>query len=529
MHRKNVTVYFLGEKYTFSKDIITYKNELADFGEMNQELATSMFETCTNIDRIPSNVSKIMFLEFLSIGYSFVLKLHDYDIYDVSVDDVIGIRPEIFNPETCYDAAVNEGVKLFYKGLMDLEIEKNEALNEQEEKYVIQSHDAEMERDSKVKGTGFGVVTNNMINFAIWAAMEDQTREEQFADADADYHDELDLISGSLETETQNRLHEYEKNVWSPHLLKSATLIINSLFDKYIDILIEHGKLESETLFFTNYNMSQSILEMIDDSEYRPKILKAAMLSCPYNPNVYKLAIDSSNVEEIAKCAKTFKVAEGIVCDYQTECRTLALDDTLSEKELKEKTSLYLKAISLMNGNLTDEDVINIHRNIIQDKISQYADFSDDKFNLKIKEYIRTLHLLSNIAKNEISEEELRQYIKQKLLIDIFSENGQADWVIYKDSILHTVERISRDVKNYWIRIICAIFDYLSKKKEYEDYDAFATCNTNQIQNELNELSVFSFVRKKTLKRKMVQLQSNIDACKKNYIEAEKVYKILLP
>ena len=112
---------------------------------------------------------------------------------------------------------------------------------------------------------------------------------------------------------------------------------------------------------------------------------------------------------------------------------------------------------------------------------------------------------------------------------DIFSKNGEADWIIYKDQILHTVERILQDVKNYWLQIINAKLNYLSKKKEYDELYASATNNINEIQDELNSLNVFSFRRKKDLNRKKLHLKFRIDACKNNCIEAERVYKALLP
>ena len=507
MQHKNVSVYFLGEKYTFPKDVITYKNDQEYFKELMEDLLSFSLDTCSNIDDLSSNVSKLMFLEFLDIGYSCVNKLNDNDIYGISVDSLIGIRPEIFSPEICYAAATNDGVRQFYKELMDLEIEKSEALKEQEKSFEIQSYDAEIERDSKVTGTGIGVVTNDTTQFAAWAAMEDQTKEEQFSEADDEYHDELDSISDRLEMETHDRLHEFEQNYWIPNLKKSIELVMNILFQRYIDILIAHGKFEQEALLFTNFEMSNKILKMIDDSEYRPKILEAALLSCPINPEVYKLAMNSTNVEEIVKCAKVFKVENIIGFEYQTECRMTAQDDALSEKELKDKTSLFLKAISLIDNGLTEEDVLNIHRKIIQDKISQYANFSNDKLHLKIKEYIKSLHVFSSFTKDEISEENLEQCVKQKLLDDIFSKNGKADWIIYKDQILHTVERILQDVKNYWLQIINAKLNYLSKKKEYDELYASATNNINEIQDELNSLNVFSFRRKKDLNRKKLHLK----------------------
>lgn len=294
MNGQVLSIDIFEKHYELPRDIITYIDEHHRFEAYRQELLTYFMKDFCDYQNFPSSAERVSYEKFRHYGNLCVQSLIANDIYNATVDELVGSVPENYTWKYCRDASTNNGVKMFYEAMRDAVLETGNALLAQANAFLSQAQQAEAERDSKITGTGFGIITNDIIGFGVWAAMENSAIKKQASAANAQFRSEIDTIQRNLEHDSNIRLSKYGKEVWLPALKNSIDLFVISLFNKYMEILTSNGKFNSDALKHIDIAKSQSILQNIVTTSNKVGILDAAFLSCPFNPEIYDTGVPAS-------------------------------------------------------------------------------------------------------------------------------------------------------------------------------------------------------------------------------------------
>lgn len=528
MANEVLSIYIFEKHYELPKDIITYIEEHHRFEGYRQDLLAYFMKNFCDYQNFPSDAERVSYEKFRHYGNLCVQSLIASDIYNATIDELVGRTPENYTWKTCSDASTNDGVKMFFKALCDAVLEPAKALLEQMTSFMSQAQQAEAERDSKITGTGFGVITNDIIGFGVWAAMENSAIKKQASAAGAQFRSEIDTIQRNLENNSKVRLDKYGKEVWLPSLKNSIDLFVISLFNKYMEILISNGKFNPDALKYIDIAKSQSILQNIGTTSNKLGILDAAFLSCPFNPEIYDIAIGICNVEEIVRCAKIFGTDESLKIKFSDTCNKIATNPNYSETEIVEKIAPYISMVALLNGKAPEavqDEALNAHRSLVKDKIYKMASILQSSSENEIKAFIRSITATRIDELVGVSDKELRKLITSRVVGEIFKKDEPE---AYESVISQTVEKIALVVQNYLSKVSRAKADYLSKKNEYDKYSLSATEEIRRLNEQLSSLGIFSFSKKKELNAKINDIQGCIGKLKKASDVAEKAYRNLI-
>lgn len=528
MNSQVLSIDIFGKHYELPRDIITYIDEHHRFETYRQELLAYFMDNFYDYQNLSGEVERRTYEKFRHYGNLCVQKLIANNIFNVTVDELVGSVPEKYTWKYCSDASSNDGVKLFYKTLCEAMTEQASALLEQMNSFMSQAQQAEQERDSKITGTGFGIITNDIIGFGVWAAMENRAIKQQSSVANAEFRSEIDAIQMRLEQTSKGRLSRFGREVWLPGLKNSVDLFIISLFQKYIDVLIANGKFNPNALNHIDITKSQSILRNINTTENKVGILDAAFLSCPFNPEIYDTAMGICNIEEIVNCAKLFGVDEYLKSKQIDVCNKIAQNGNYGEQEIVEKITPYLHLLSLLDEKPVEEildGLLGVHRKLIKDKILRMMNHLQSSFDEGIKSFIKSITTTPIAELTGVSEEELRKYVVSKIISDVFKKDEPA---AYESTISHAAEKMVSIIKNYLLKVARAKSEYLLKKEEYAKYKLSADEEIRKLSEQLSALGIFSFSKKKELNARINGLQEHTVELKRNFDTSERTYYSLV-
>lgn len=528
MNGQVLSIDIFEKHYELPRDIITYIDEHHRFEEYRQELLAFFMNNFYDYQNLSGAVERKAYEKFRHYGNLCVQKLIASDIFNITVDELVGSVPEKYTWKYCSDASSNDGVKLFYKTLCDSMMERANALIEEANSFMNQAQQAEQERDSKITGTGFGIITNDIIGFSVWAAMENRAIKQQSSAANAVFRSEIDAIQKKLEQTSKGRLSRFGKEVWLPGLKNSVDLFIISLFQKYIDVLIVNGKFNPDALNHIDIAKSQSILRNINTTENKVGILDAAFLSCPFNPEIYDAAMGICNIKEIVNCAKLFGVDEYLKSKQVDVCNKIAQNGNYGEKEIAEKISPYLHLLSLLDEKPVEEirdGFLGVHRKLIRDKILRMANHLQSSPDEGIKSFIKSITTIPIAELTDVSEEELRKYVVSKIIRDVFKKDEPA---AYESTISHAAEKMASIIKEYLLKVARAKNEYLLKKEEYDKYKQSADEEARNLNEQLKALGIFSFSKKKELNARISSLQEHTVELQRNCDTLERTYYSLV-
>ena len=248
MEEERLIVTFLGIEYSFPKDILTYNNEHHYFESLRKELMDFMLKFYGDFTSLPKDSSTLAYNRFVSIADKCVKRLLSRNLFNVTVENFIGSKPESLSPKDIEEKSINKGLTLFFNEIYNAVLEQGYALLERMETFLNSAQQAEINKQSKIAGLDYGIITDSIIGYGVWAVMEDNAINKQTKRANAEFQAEINQIINNVQSRQNKRLDNYEKNVWLPNLIKSVNLFIAELFQQYLDILIRNNRLNKECL-----------------------------------------------------------------------------------------------------------------------------------------------------------------------------------------------------------------------------------------------------------------------------------------
>lgn len=524
-----LSIDLFGKHYDLPKDIVTYIDEHHCFESYRQEMLSFFVTNFSDYmdESIPTD--KLSFEKFRYYGDLCAKKLIAQDIFDVTVDDLVGVMPDNPTIKNLIEASANEGMKVLYKGLNEAMLEHVKTLMEQTQSFLNQAQDAERVRDSKITGTGFGIITNSIVGYGVWAAMESSSIKKQSAAANAEFSRDIDIIQNSLENRSSTHLSRYVREVWIPCIKESVDLFIINLFKRYIDVLIEHGKFDKEALNHIDIAKSQSILKNIGTTDNKVGILDAAFLSCPFNPEFYDIAIDYCDTADLINCAKVFSVDENLQTGYTQLCCDIALNKDLSDDEVTEKISPYVSIISMIVGDskeAVNAQFIEAHRNVVKKSIIKVSSDWKTASDSNLKSMIRMLTGKPVAELEGMDDSALKDAITKNVISESFGAHTPSPF--YGETISQTSDEIFSVVKRYIDKCAVAKQNYLSKQEQYEEGKKQSEEEIARINEEIKSLGLFAFSKKKELNAKIADINLRIADLREMSAAAEREYRALI-
>ncbi len=478
-----LSIKFAGEVFQLPSDIITYISLYQTFEERHQSLLSLFLSKYPSIQEMPPNLESFADSQFSDFASILIKELYAQNIYSVTSDDFL-----VDNP----------GIAKFKEALKQALIEQANALLAEMRGFLDGAMQADNRANAEITGTGFGIITNSVISYAVWAVMEESALNKQRTRANAIYKSMIDEVSARGAAAKNKREIEYSINVWLPSLKQSIDLFIFSCFDKYIQILIQHGAFQADALKYNDLQRADKLLENIESAQDKHQLLRHAFMACPYALPVYLCALDNGvAAEEVAEASKRFDLSDSLLESVSQRCKELATSSVPESKLISEIRS-YADAISILQSEC-NEDILN-----------GYID-------LRRKNTVRKIR---NIVGNAGVNFGVRTILKVAV-----SPSTEQQLAYYEDGSLYTrfVNYIDRtilhgDTLDYYTPVKAQAADQLTQmasqyceeikrlKQEYEDAESRErnivqeeSKKIKQLTLELQKTSFFSFGKKKML------------------------------
>lgn len=312
-----IKVRFLGENYTFPEEVAQYVLYCNKFEQINDRLMDELLKT---MKKTPMGKGDSAYTDMREKyegymqeeGRKVITMLAQIGAYDVTESDVI------YN---------NRGYKYY--------IDVKTKMNEGSAKILYDSIDSWMDEESSIsasaasniRGSGYGLISNNFLAHATFAAMEYNTLKRQAKKADKEYSRAIDELNKRNHSETDRRYLEFYVSEIYPAIEKAFNMFTAELLTIYIEKLEELNKYDSSKIF--KYDLTRAVellknLELVPDKKL---VIKEAFETCPYNADVYEAVIDCGlfDVESLITAKKFHQ--EKILENKIENLAKLSLDD----------------------------------------------------------------------------------------------------------------------------------------------------------------------------------------------------------
>lgn len=498
----DITVRFLGEDYTFPKELKEYIVYCSEFEKINEKLQKEL--VCTMKKKLYTedgpfevmrDIEQGLKEKMIKEGKNVIGLLAKEGIFDVTESELIHHNKGYIHYEDTYKAMI-DGVK---------QILMNEVRS-----WI----------------NGFEKAQNdNLITHVILGAYETSTIKRQCAQADRDYEMAIDALDRKTGSEKERKYAElFGKNVY-PEIASSFIMYTNELMEFYLRKLEEHSVYDYAKVKPYDIKRSSELLNNMSLVDEKKAVLIQAFKECPYNPDIY------ANVIELGLSdIDTFKTAREF---YQDSLLEGVLDEYIKNNL---KTYEKVKEPVLILAYYRDKNEIDILRSLYSDELeaiqNKYGEFASVMENNKaLDKWIRgniQSDMDSIIKKSADDIKDTVDHSLKKIVsedqFEKFTEMGliTAEDIRLKNSAEIELNKINMEIEE---RLTDLIWGYIQEAKNRKaKYEKACEKFNSEIEkqnkiieekyNELNHLSMFAFSRKKELKAAIAEMESELSGFK---------------
>lgn len=290
----SLLVTFLNNEYRIPKDILVYLDAL-NIADSIQENLMALFISKTNSSDVKVIEDSELHDDMRKAAELYVSKLCEEGIYSKTLDEYV------FENEGYKEySSVNQKTFSAMKSFLDEELTS----------FMKEVEIAEINATSAITGSGVQVYSNSFLTLAATSAMEYSTLKKQYNKANAQYKNEIDLISQKCSSEREKKQISYLYNVCYPNMSNAFTIFAYGMMDKFLKYLNEAGLFDNDTLNYINLKKSQDLLENLKMTTNKEAVLEHAFLACPFNVNVYleaaKIGLMNNSTVLTLKALKQF-------------------------------------------------------------------------------------------------------------------------------------------------------------------------------------------------------------------------------
>ncbi len=420
---ENTKVPFLGEIYSFPKELQEYVIYMKEFEAMYDRLFSIL---TTRIREKWYDYPDEEFKEILhSEAKRIISKLSSYDIYDVSLSDLIGQ-----NRGMTY---LDEMTKEEFEKIKQISID---AIRDYQEKL----ENAQNHATSQITGSGMALISNSVLAHVTFSALESNTIKRQMNKADDEFKQTMKAVEYQNTSIKERRENELLFKSTYPKYADVVMLFVSGLTEKFFEILEQHNIYQYSVVIPYNSQRSSELLDNIDlvDEKNRKKVLVQAFQNCPYNANVYYKAIELNfadfnlistidiyeqrnplvgllyeNAKKMTKDNRESVIVQRF-CKWIAELENKQYEEVL-KNILEDKLDILTKTIKRLNQAVNGEAFAND----LYDKILRNSDSNSNVENLegRLQEGIER-YINENLNKADVYylEEIYNEKFTQKIL-----------------------------------------------------------------------------------------------------------------
>lgn len=326
----DVKLYFLGEEYTVPSELREFVGYLNDFDEIRNEVM-SLLTSQMKLQKYTGGADEdfVYFKTPLTkIGQKVIAMLSQKSIFDVTLDDVVYQNPGYIQLHTVCQETIQGMANILLNAMQD---------------WKAGYENAYSSAASNITGSGVSIWTNSLSSALIYSAMEASTLKKQANKADKEYSMAMTLLSKRIDDSQKQQERNLLVNKYYPCAAEALNRFVSELMEFYISKLEQHGIFAYSLIKQYNLQRSTGILDNLDLVADKKGILKQAFICCPYNPDIYKAALDNGLAElRTFETAKYF-MQDGILLESVEEyCQ--------QNYENRDKIAEVVKILALFKG-----------------------------------------------------------------------------------------------------------------------------------------------------------------------------------
>ena len=326
----DVKLYFLDEEYTVPSELREFVGYLNDFDEIRNEVM-SLLTSQMKLQKYTGGADEdfVYFKTPLTkIGQKVIAMLSQKSIFDVTLDDVVYQNPGYIQLHTVCQETI--------QGMANI------LLNEMQD-WKAGYENAYSSAASNITGSGVSIWTNSLSSALIYSAMEASTLKKQANKADKEYSMAMTLLSKRIDDSQKQQERNLLVNKYYPCAAEALNRFVSELMEFYISKLEQHGIFAYSLIKQYNLQRSTGILDNLGLVADKKGILKQAFICCPYNPDIYKAALDNGLADlRTFETAKYF-MQDGILLESVEEyCQ--------QNYENRDKIAEVVKILALFKG-----------------------------------------------------------------------------------------------------------------------------------------------------------------------------------
>lgn len=326
----DVKLYFLDEEYTIPSELREFVGYLNDFDEIRNEVM-SLLTSQMKMQKYTGGADEdfVYFKTPLTkIGQKVIAMLSQKSIFDVTLDDVVYQNPGYIQLHTVCQETIQGMANILLNAMQDWKAGYENA-------YSLAA--------SNITGSGVSIWTNSLSSALIYSAMEASTLKKQANKADKEYSMAMTILSKRIDDSQKQQERNLLVNKYYPCAAEALNRFVSELMEFYISKLEQHGIFAYSLIKQYNLQRSTGILDNLDLVADKKGILKQAFICCPYNPDIYKAALDNGLADlRTFETAKYF-MQDGILLESVEEyCQ--------QNYENRDKIAEVVKILALFKG-----------------------------------------------------------------------------------------------------------------------------------------------------------------------------------
>ena len=326
----DVKLYFLGEEYTVPSELREFVGYLNDFDGIRNEVM-SLLTSQMKLQKYTGGADEdfVYFKTPLTkIGQKVIAMLSQKSIFDVTLDDVVYQNPGYIQLHTVCQETIQGMANILLNAMQD---------------WKAGYENAYSSAASNITGSGVSIWTNSLSSALIYSAMEASTLKKQANKADKEYSMAMTLLSKRIDDSQKQQERNLLVNKYYPCAAEALNRFVSELMEFYISKLEQHGIFAYSLIKQYNLQRSTGILDNLDLVADKKGILKQAFICCPYNPDIYKAALDNGLADlQTFETAKYF-MQDGILLESVEEyCQ--------QNYENRDKIAEVVKILALFKG-----------------------------------------------------------------------------------------------------------------------------------------------------------------------------------
>lgn len=508
---KTIDVIFLDKKYSLPYEILTYLQYHAKFEQMKQDLLSYMLRYFPDGVNLPNNFEVLYAKGFKNTANICIKELLERGIYNKTVEDYCEQNP---------------GYIAFGEAWKKVALRQVEILQEQIYGMMAGIERAEQVANETVTGMGFNIYTNSLIDFGVWAAMENSTLRKQAREADIKYN----KIIAEADTKTKNTANKKEAEInttiWLPEMKNSVNLFMFHLFDMFLKDLIDAGKFDKTALQYINIERATALLKNVAVAPNKQTLLQEAFITCPFCLNLFTVIIKHNLFDEnIRETAEKLSVLDDITIYIKEECKKICTSNcSLQEEKVIKKLTTYINASAIIEHCTTEnatEKCISMFRKqrILKLKKHTHLAFNSKEFDAIIR----------NVISNNIDDiiDKCRNIENAKAMFTTFLHLTviQDDNPYYDKEANETATHLANEASKY-------VEEAIKRRKKYTDsLQEFVQLKSNletEIQTYITEkdkCGLFGFFKKKELDSKIQECYDKINTKEQETTKAQEDYQ----